>query len=39
MFDPEGRAPSGVSHWVAYGISPSVTGFAEGEASEDSTSI
>ena len=34
MFDPEGRAPSGVSHWVAYGISPSVTGFAEGEASK-----
>ena len=36
MFDPEGRAPSGVSHWVAYGISPSVTGFAEGEASKNS---
>ncbi len=31
MFDPEGRAPSGVSHWVAYGIPASVTGFAEGE--------
>jgi Raf kinase inhibitor-like YbhB/YbcL family protein len=36
MFDPEGRAPSGVSHWVAYGIAPTVTGFAEGEASKDS---
>lgn len=37
MFDPEGRAPSGVSHWVAYGIDPSkVTGFAEGAASKDS---
>ncbi len=36
MFDPEGRAPSGVSHWVAYGISPTVSGFAEGEASKDS---
>jgi Raf kinase inhibitor-like YbhB/YbcL family protein len=36
MFDPEGRAPSGVSHWVAYGISPSVSGFAEGEASKNS---
>jgi Raf kinase inhibitor-like YbhB/YbcL family protein len=36
MFDPEGRAPSGVSHWVAYGIPPTVTGFAEGEASKDS---
>lgn len=37
MFDPEGRAPFGVSHWVAYGIDPSkVTGFAEGAASKDS---
>jgi len=37
MFDPEGRAPSGVSHWVAYGIDPSkVSGFAEGAASKDS---
>jgi Raf kinase inhibitor-like YbhB/YbcL family protein len=34
MFDPEGRAPGGVSHWVAYGIAPSVTGFAEGEVSK-----
>jgi Raf kinase inhibitor-like YbhB/YbcL family protein len=34
MFDPEGRPPSGVSHWVAYGIPPSLTGFAEGEASK-----
>ena len=34
MFDPEGRAPSGVSHWVAYGIPASVTGFAEGEVSK-----
>jgi Raf kinase inhibitor-like YbhB/YbcL family protein len=35
MFDPEGRAPSGVSHWVTYGIDPSkVTGFAEGESSK-----
>lgn len=35
MFDPEGRAPSGVSHWVTYGIDPSkVTGFAEGETSK-----
>src|SRR6202167_3599920 len=34
MFDPEGRAPSGVSHWVAYGISPTLTGFAEGETSK-----
>jgi Raf kinase inhibitor-like YbhB/YbcL family protein len=37
MFDPEGRAPSGVSHWVAYGIDPTkVTGFAEGATSKDS---
>jgi Raf kinase inhibitor-like YbhB/YbcL family protein len=36
MFDPEGRAPSGVSHWVAYGIPASVSGFAEGEVSKDS---
>jgi Raf kinase inhibitor-like YbhB/YbcL family protein len=37
MFDPEGRAPSGVSHWVAYGIDPSkVTGFAEGATTKDS---
>ena len=36
MFDPEGRAPGGVSHWVAYGIAPTVTGFAEGETSKDS---
>jgi Raf kinase inhibitor-like YbhB/YbcL family protein len=36
MSDPEGRAPSGVSHWVAYGIPASVTGFAEGETSKDS---
>jgi Raf kinase inhibitor-like YbhB/YbcL family protein len=36
MFDPEGRAPSGVSHWVAYGIPANVTGFAEGEVSKDS---
>jgi Raf kinase inhibitor-like YbhB/YbcL family protein len=36
MSDPEGRAPSGVSHWVAYGIPASVTGFAEGETSKPS---
>jgi Raf kinase inhibitor-like YbhB/YbcL family protein len=36
MSDPEGRAPSGVSHWVAYGIPASVTGFAEGEVSKAS---
>jgi len=36
MFDPEGRAPSGVSHMVVYGIRASVTGFAEGELSKPS---
>src|SRR5689334_17745867 len=36
MFDPEGRNGLGVSHWVAYGIAPTVTGFAEGEVSKDS---
>jgi hypothetical protein len=36
MFDPEGRPPGGVSHWVAYGIPPTVTGFAEGEVSKAS---
>jgi Raf kinase inhibitor-like YbhB/YbcL family protein len=34
MSDPEGRPPAGVSHWVAYGIPASVTGFAEGEVSK-----
>src|SRR5437868_13409656 len=34
MFDVDGRPPGGVSHWVAYGIPPSVTGFAEGEAAK-----
>ena len=37
MFDPEGRPPGGVSHWVAYGIPASVTGFAEGEVSGPSS--
>src|SRR3979411_1169322 len=36
LFDPEGRPPGGVSHWVAYGIPASVTGFAEGEVSKPS---
>jgi Raf kinase inhibitor-like YbhB/YbcL family protein len=34
MVDPEGRGGLGVNHWIAYGIAPSVTGFAEGEVSE-----
>src|ERR1700687_990223 len=36
MFDPEGRPPGGVSHWVAYGIPAAVTSFAEGEVSKPS---
>ena len=36
MFDPEGRPPGGVSHWVAYGIPPTTTGFAEDEVSKAS---
>ena len=34
MFDPEGRPPGGVSHFVAYDIPASVTSFAEGELSK-----
>lgn len=37
LVDPEGRPPHGVNHWVAYGIPVSVTGFAEGEVSKDSS--
>jgi hypothetical protein len=36
LFDPEGRAPAGVSHMVIYGIPADVTGFAEGEISKPS---
>src|ERR1700704_4147265 len=35
MVDPEGRGGLGVFHWVAYGIPPNVTGFAEGETSKE----
>ena len=34
MFDIDGRPPGGVSHWVAYGIPATVTGFTEGEVSK-----
>jgi Raf kinase inhibitor-like YbhB/YbcL family protein len=34
MVDPEGRGGLGVNHWVAYGIVPSLGGFAENEVSE-----
>src|SRR5271168_554228 len=36
LFDPEGRAPAGVSHMVVYGIPADVKGFAEGEPSKPS---
>jgi Raf kinase inhibitor-like YbhB/YbcL family protein len=36
MFDPEGRAPQGVSHMVIYGIPASVSSFAEGELGKSS---
>jgi hypothetical protein len=36
LFDPEGRAPQGVSHMVLYGIPADVTGFKEGELSQPS---
>lgn len=37
MVDPEGRRGLGVDHWVAYGISPTISGFAEDEAGHAST--
>jgi Raf kinase inhibitor-like YbhB/YbcL family protein len=36
MEDPEARGGAGVHHWVAYGIPPTVTSFAEGEVSKPS---
>jgi Raf kinase inhibitor-like YbhB/YbcL family protein len=36
LFDPEGRAPAGVSHMVIYEIPADVKGFAEGELSKPS---
>jgi hypothetical protein len=33
MFDPDGGNGTGSNHWVAYGIPPSKTSLAEGEAS------
>jgi Raf kinase inhibitor-like YbhB/YbcL family protein len=36
LFDPEGRAPAGVSHMVIYAIPATVSGFAEGELSKPS---
>ena len=31
VIDPEGLAPAGVAHWIAYGIPADVTEFKEGE--------
>ncbi len=36
LYDPEGRAPAGVSHMVVYGIPANVTSFAEGELGKPS---
>ena len=36
LVDPEGYGGMGVVHWVAYGIPPNVTSFAEGEVSKAS---
>lgn len=37
MSDPKSRGGAVASHFVAYGIAPSVTGFGEGEVSKAST--
>ena len=36
VLDQEGRNGTGVVHWIAYGISPTVTAFAENEVSAPS---
>lgn len=36
VFDPDAGAGAGFVHWVAYGIAPDVTSFAEGEISHPS---
>ena len=36
MVDPEAGGGAGAIHWVAYGIAPDITGFAEGETSKPS---
>jgi len=33
VIDPDAGLGAGISHWVAYGIAPETTSFAEGEAS------
>jgi Raf kinase inhibitor-like YbhB/YbcL family protein len=36
VFDPDAGVGAGFVHWVAYGIAPNVTSFAEGEISRPS---
>jgi Raf kinase inhibitor-like YbhB/YbcL family protein len=36
VIDPDAGLGAGITHWVAYGISPDLTSFAEGEASQPS---
>ena len=36
VVDPEGRAPAGVVHWIAYGIPATTTSFAEGALGQPS---
>ena len=36
VFDPDAGYGAGFVHWVAYGIAPDVTSFAEGEISQPS---
>ena len=39
MDDQAGRGGLGVNHWTAYGIAPTVTGLAEGEAGAPSSKL
>jgi Raf kinase inhibitor-like YbhB/YbcL family protein len=39
VHDPQGRNGAGSTHWVAYGIDPSVTGFTENEIARPSTRL
>ena len=36
VIDPDAGLGAGISHWVAYGIGPETTSFAEGEVSQPS---
>lgn len=39
VIDPEGLAPAGVAHWIAYGIPASVTEFKEGDVSKAAANL